>query len=190
MILSSGRLVRVCFSLCAVLWLALAATVFADDAKQTDWPHWAGPNSDCTTKARGLLKEWPKEGLPVVWRIRVGTGSNHPSVAGDDLCYAQLEDDQRRETIKCVDANSGKEKWSYTYEVPPIWHVGWGELGVRATPTITSKSVYEIGTFGDAFCFDRKTGAIVWKRSFKEESPYLNGTVKGGGNLEWKGFNG
>ncbi|HLY75818.1 MAG TPA: PQQ-binding-like beta-propeller repeat protein [Planctomycetota bacterium] len=155
-----------------------------------DWPHWAGPRGDCTSEEKGLLREWPSEGPKVLWRIPVAAGSNHPSVAGDDLCYAQLEDNQKMETIKCVDANSGKEKWSHSYEVPPIWHVGWGELGVRATPTLTKDHVYTIGTFGDAFCFNRKTGAIVWNRSFKEESPYLNGTLKGGGNLEWKGFNG
>ena len=43
---------------------------------------------------------------------------------------------------------------------------GVGYSGPRATPTITDKYVYEIGTFGDAFCFDRKTGAIVWKQDF------------------------
>ncbi len=157
---------------------------------QSDWPRWAGPHGTCSSDETGLLREWPKEGPKVLWKIPVAAGSNHPSVAGDDLCFAQLEDDRRRETVKCVDAGSGKEKWSHTYEVPPVWHVGWGELGVRATPTITARHVYEIGTFGDAFCFERQTGAIVWKRSFKEESPYLNGSVKGGGNLEWKGFNG
>jgi outer membrane protein assembly factor BamB len=155
-----------------------------------DWPRWAGPHGNCTSDEKGLLREWPKEGPQVLWRVPVGTGSNHPSVAGDDLCYAQLEDNQRKETVKCLDATTGKEKWSYTYDVPPIWHVGWGELGPRATPTITATQVYEIGTFGDAFCFDRKTGAILWKHSFKEESPYLNGSLKGNGNLEWKGFNG
>jgi outer membrane protein assembly factor BamB len=155
-----------------------------------DWSHWAGPSSDCTSNETGLLKEWPKEGPKVLWRIPVGIGSNYPSVAGDDLCYAQLEDNQKTETVKCVDSNTGKEKWSYSYNVPPIWKVGWGELGPRATPTITEKFVYEIGTFGDAFCFDRKTGAVVWKQSFGKQSPYLDGTLKGNGNLEWKGFNG
>ena len=169
-----------------VLLLVLMAAL----PQSGDWPRWAGPHGNCTSDETGLLREWPKDGPKVLWRIRVAAGSNHPSVAGDDLCFAQLEDDQRKETIRCVDAGSGKDKWSHTYDVPPIWHVGWGELGVRATPTITAKHVYGIGTFGDAFCFDRKTGAIVWKRSFKEESPYLNGSVKGGGNLEWKGFNG
>jgi hypothetical protein len=155
-----------------------------------DWPHWAGPRGDCTTDEKGLLREWPKDGPKVLWRIPVAAGSNHPSVSGDDLCYAQLEDNQLKESVHCIDARTGKEKWSHAYDVPPIWHVGWGELGVRATPTITEQHVYSVGTFGDAFCFDRKTGAIVWKRSFKQESPYLNGTLKGGGNLEWKGFNG
>ncbi|MBM4031300.1 MAG: hypothetical protein FJ291_05880 [Planctomycetes bacterium] len=136
----------------------IAATAMAGD-----WPHWAGPEGDCTTDEKGLLKAWPKEGPPVLWRIPIGTGSNHPSVAGDDLCFGQLDTDDRHETIRCVDANTGKERWSHTYEVPPIYHVGWGELGVRATPTITDQRVYEVGTFGHGFCFERKTGKIVWQ---------------------------
>lgn len=156
----------------------------------TDWPHWAGPKSNCTSDETGLLKEWPQEGPPVQFRIPVGTGSNHPSIAGNDLSYAQLEEDSLHETVKCIDAITGKEKWSHTYEVPPVYTVGWGELGVRATPTITDKYVYSIGTFGHAFCFERATGKIVWQQNFREQSPYLDGTLKGNGNLEWKGFNG
>lgn len=176
------------------LVLLPAGAAFAGDtgAKPAagDWPHWAGPNGDCTSGETGLLRSWPKDGPKVLWRLPVGTGSNHPAVAGGDLCYAQLDDKQRNETVKCIDADTGREKWSHTYEVPPIWHVGWGELGPRATPTITEKYVYAIGTFGDAFCFDRKTGAIVWKQAFRQHSPYLDGKLKGAGNLEWKGFNG
>ncbi len=97
----------------AVLPLCLAC---AGMARATDWPQWAGPNGDCTTDEKGLLKAWPKEGPPVLWRIRIGTGSNHPSVAGDDLCYAQLDDDARHETIRLLDANTGGERWHFTYE--------------------------------------------------------------------------
>jgi outer membrane protein assembly factor BamB len=168
-----------------IVWLVCAAAASAGD-----WPHWAGPKGDCTTDEKGLLKEWPRDGPPVLWRIKVGTGSNHPSVAGDDLCFAQLDDDSLHETVKCVDANTGKEKWSHTYEVPPVYGVGWGELGVRATPTITDEYVYTVGTFGHGFCFERKTGKIVWAHDFRQESPYLNGSLKDNGNLEWKGFNG
>jgi outer membrane protein assembly factor BamB len=172
---------------------ASSVHVTASDANalgSTDWPHWAGPQGNCTTNAKGLLKSWPKDGPPVLWRIRVGTGSNHPSVAGNVLCFAQLDEDGLHESIKCLDASSGQEKWSHTYEVPPVYHVGWGELGVRATPTITDKYIYTVGTFGDGFCFERDTGKVVWKANFREQSPYLDGSLKNYGNLEWKGFNG
>ncbi len=179
-----------------VVWLVCGSAAPAADKaakgsrKAVDWPHWAGPRGDCTTDEKGLLKQWPKKGPPVLWRARVGTGSNHPSVAGDDLFFAQLDDDALHETVKCLDANTGKVKWSHTYAVPPVYTVGWGELGVRATPTITDRYVYVVGTFGHGFCFERKTGKIVWTHNFREESPYLNGSLKGDGNLEWKGFNG
>jgi outer membrane protein assembly factor BamB len=181
-----------------IVLLACASVASAADKVEqkspaaVDWPHWAGPKGDCTTDETGLLKAWPKEGPPVLWRIKVGTGSNHPSVAGDDLCFAQLDDDSEHETVMCVDVKTGVKKWSHTYQTPPTYflNLGWGELGVRATPTITDKYVYAVGTYGNGFCFERKTGKIVWEHNFRDESPYLNGTVKGGGNLEWKGFNG
>jgi outer membrane protein assembly factor BamB len=175
---------------CACTGLGAAEQAAMNSPTAADWPHWAGPKGDCTTDETGLLKQWPPGGPRVLWRVPVGTGSNHPSVAGDDLCFAQLDDDGEHETVKCLDANTGRDKWSHTYPVPPIWHVGWGELGVRATPTITDQYVYEVGTFGDGFCFERKTGKIFWKHNFREESPYLDGSLKDNGNLEWKGFNG
>src|SRR5215470_16785856 len=126
-----------------IVWLTCAGVAAVvgganpDSPRPADWPHWAGPKGDCTTGEKGLLKQWPEKGPPVLWRTRVGTGSNHPSVAGDDLCFAQLDDDSLHETVKCLDASTGKEKWKHTYAVPPVYTVGWGELGVRATPTIT-----------------------------------------------------
>ncbi len=170
--------------------LFLACFLVSPPLHGADWPKWAGPNANCVSEETGLLKQWPPGGPKVLWRIPVGTGSNHPSVAGDDLCFAQLDEDSLHETIRCVNSNTGKEKWHHTYEVPPVYHVGWGELGVRATPTLTDHFVYAVGTFGHGFCLERKTGKIVWKHNFREHSPYLDGTLKNAGNLEWKGFNG
>ena len=92
--------------------------------------------------------------------------------------------------MKCLDTSNGSEKWTHTYAVPPVWHVGWGELGYRATPTITDQYVYHVGTFGHGMCFDRKSGKVLWSHDFRKESPYLDGSLKNAGNLEWKGFNG
>ena len=47
------------------------------------------------------------------------------------------------------------------------------------------KYVYAIGTFGNAFAFERNSGKIVWEHDFRKESPYLDGSLKNNGNLEW-----
>ena len=101
------------FIACLSLTLSLCAACGAEGGPSVgDWPRWAGPHGDCTSDEKGLLRAWPEAGPKVLWRIPVGAGANHPSVAGDDLCYAQLEDDQLRETVRCVDANSGKSDHS------------------------------------------------------------------------------
>jgi outer membrane protein assembly factor BamB len=149
-----------------IVYLACASAAGGDKVAMSspgvaDWPPWAGPKGNCTTDEKGLLKAWPKEGPSVLWRIRVGTGSNHPSVAGDDLCFAQLDDDSLHETVKCLDANTGKEKWSHTYEVPPVYKVGWGELGVRATP-IARGRLY-IRTPVEIICYDIRDRSATGK---------------------------
>lgn len=181
--------------LTAAVVLFAASSVLAED-----WPHWAGPNYNCTSNEKGLLKEWPKEGPKVLWKIPAGVGSNHPAVAGDDVCFAESGGDFQTESVRCVDLATGKEKWKYTYDThypANYWGgvantnlVGWGKLGVRATPVITDKYVYSIGTMGDGVCIDRKTGKMVWKRDFKEKNPaFVNAKGEFCVPNEWKGYN-
>src|ERR1700675_4545387 len=54
------------------LLLSIAATAASDAA---DWPQWRGPNRDGVSQEKGLLKEWPSRGPPVVWQVdTVGIG--------------------------------------------------------------------------------------------------------------------
>ena len=52
--------------------MALALTVAALSQNalsgQFDWPQWQGPDRTAISKETGLLKEWPKEGPPLVWK--------------------------------------------------------------------------------------------------------------------------
>jgi hypothetical protein len=58
-------------------WLILAACASADD-----WPQWQGPYRNATSKETGLLKEWPKDGPPLAWKIdKLGGGDSAPSIA-------------------------------------------------------------------------------------------------------------
>ncbi|HYV34373.1 MAG TPA: hypothetical protein VE988_01635, partial [Gemmataceae bacterium] len=33
-----------------------------------DWPQWQGPDRTAVSKETGLLKTWPKDGPPLLWK--------------------------------------------------------------------------------------------------------------------------
>lgn len=46
------------------------------------WPQFRGPGRDNVAKDTGLLKEWPKDGPPLVWKVTdLGNGMAPVSVA-------------------------------------------------------------------------------------------------------------
>ena len=60
-----------------LFWVILLSPASADD-----WPQWQGPDRNAISKERGLLKEWPKDGPPLAWKIKeLGGGYSAPSVA-------------------------------------------------------------------------------------------------------------
>ncbi len=187
--------------------LATSSVTFAADGAKTatqpatgDWPHWLGPNWNATSDETGLLKEWPKDGPKVLWRVAAAVGSNHPAVAGTDVIFAQSDAGFVTESVVCLDLNTGKEKWKYTY--PTIYDgqpvsntnfVGWGKVGVRATPAIGDDYVLSLGTIGDAVCLDRKTGKKLFHLDLKDNNPLFldaRGQKRRFNQIgEWKGFN-
>lgn len=75
-----------------------------------DWPQWRGPNRDGISLDKGLLKEWPKEGPPVVWKVdSVGVGYSSLAIKAGRI-YTQGDIDGV-EHIICLDAQDGKTLW-------------------------------------------------------------------------------
>lgn len=75
-----------------------------------DWPQWRGPNRDGISLDKGLLKEWPKEGPPVVWKVdTVGVGYSSLAIKAGRI-YTQ-GDIEGVEHIICLDAKDGKTLW-------------------------------------------------------------------------------
>src|SRR5262245_24558598 len=67
-----------CVSLC------LLATPAAAAEKESDWPRFRGPAQNNLSPDTGLLKEWPKDGPPVVWKATgLGSGYSSVTVVGD-----------------------------------------------------------------------------------------------------------
>src|SRR5882762_8872519 len=80
-LLVKERLIMIKFK--TVIWLAIiAACVSVDGLAQNggEWPQWRGPNRDGISKETGLLKEWPADGPPLVWKT-TGAGGGYSSLA-------------------------------------------------------------------------------------------------------------
>src|SRR6266568_6595404 len=115
--------------------LALAAwTAILAPAAAADWPQWRGPKRDGASAETGLLKEWPKDGPRLLWRIDdVGRGYGSPSVAGDRICLIS-NDGPDDECLLALDL-AGKRLWT-----APIGKFGNPKqfppyAGARSTPT-------------------------------------------------------
>ena len=80
---------------------AVVVMVTAGSSLAADWPQWRGPNRDGKSADTGLLKQWPENGPPLVWRNdKLGGGYSAPSIAsgrvfgmgnrGDEEVMSQL----------------------------------------------------------------------------------------------------
>jgi outer membrane protein assembly factor BamB len=149
----------------------LAAEAMAQPG--ANWPQWRGPNRDGISKETGLLKQWPAEGPPLVWKATgAGGGYSSFSIANGKLYTLGLRGD--REFVIAFDIANGKEAWSTA-------HGGKFENdrgdGPRGTPTVDGDRVFALGGNGDLSALDAKTGKIVWSKNVLKEF--------GGSNITW-----
>ncbi len=155
----------------AILLLALAHQALAQSA--ADWPQWRGPNRDGISKETGLLKQWPAEGPPLVWKASgAGGGYSSFSVANGKLYTMGLRGE--REYVIAFDIATGKEAWSTPHG--SAFRNDRGD-GPRGTPTIDGDRIYALGGAGDLSALDARTGKIVWSKNVLREF--------GGSNITW-----
>jgi len=114
-------------------------------AGAADWPQWRGPRRNGISQESGLLKEWPKDGPRLLWRIAdVGDGYATPSVAGTRL-YILGNRGMDHEFIQALSVEDGK----------PLWSTRLGSVGspnqeppypmARSTPTVDGDALYALG---------------------------------------------
>ena len=138
-----------------------------------NWPQWRGPNRDGVSRETGLLKQWPAEGPPLVWKAAgAGRGYSSFSVSNGKLYTMGLRGD--REFVIAFDVATGKEAWAAAHG--SAFRNDRGD-GPRGTPTVDGDRIYALGGNGDLSCLDARTGKVVWSKNVLKEF--------GGSNITW-----
>lgn len=149
----------------ALLFLMCVASVSLAQSN-ANWPQWRGPNRDGLSKETGLLKQWPAEGPPLVWKASgAGRGYSSFSVANGKLFTMGLRGG--KEFVIAFDVATGKEAWS-TAHPGSAFHNDRGD-GPRGTPTVEGDRVYALGGNGDLSVLDARTGKMVWTKNILRE---------------------
>jgi outer membrane protein assembly factor BamB len=159
------------------LCLTLAASLLAgvdlpaqDITQSKDWPQWRGPRRDNISTETKLLREWPKEGPPLLWNSKkvsgksIGVGFSSISIAdgkiftmgdlGKDGCF-----------VFCLKESTGQELWAT--KVAPQ-NTGSYE-GPRCTPTVDGDFLYVTERQGIISCLKKVDGAIVWQKDYVKD---------------------
>src|SRR5437764_1962210 len=153
------------YAWCLVSFLLLGTPGFAAAAPRAfDWPQWQGPDRNAVSWERGLLKEWPKDGPPLAWKVKgLGGGYSAPSVAAGRIFGMSKRDDD--EVVWALSETDGKTLW--VTRLGPALQQRWpqGREGPGCTPTVDGERLYVLGLGGDLACLQVRDGKILWQRS-------------------------
>lgn len=146
--------------------IALLAVTFAGagTAGQFDWPQWQGPDRTAHSRETGLLKEWPKDGPRLAWKIHgLGGGDSAPSVANGRIYGMSHRDED--EVVWAASEGDGKEIW--VARLGPAYPTSWHQSkeGPSATPTVDGDRLYVMGLAGNLVCLQAGDGKVLWQRS-------------------------
>jgi outer membrane protein assembly factor BamB len=157
--------------------LALMLTVMAGVGATfaDDWPQWLGPNRDgiSTETSRDPLAQVPQP----LWKTPAGVGVSSVVVSrGQAYVMGHKRGPQNRgtDTVYCLDAAAGSIIWTHTYDCLSCKSQDVRFYGPRSTPTVDGERVYTLSLEGHLFCFETRTGKVLWARNLPRD---LNGRI-------------
>lgn len=130
-----------------------------------DYPQFAGPNRNGVVEQR-LARDWKAQPPQRLWMQPVGPGWSGFAVAGRRAIT--LEQRGEDETVVCYDLVSGAPIWSYA--CPAHFQSTLAGEGPRATPTVSGKRVYSLGSTGLLNCLDLETGKPLWSKDIVRDN--------------------
>lgn len=177
------------YSFSAALALGISLGSIPAQLHANDWPQWRGPQRNGISQESGLLKEWPKDGPKLRWKLNdIGSGYSTPAVVGERL-YLLANQGTNHEFVQAHAVADGKR----------VWQTRLGKVGpnpdqadyaaARSTPTVDGEVLYALGSDGDLACLEINTGKVRWQKNLRAdfagnsgnwayaESPLIDGDV-------------
>ncbi len=142
----------------------IALLVFFSTNVSADWPRYFGAGIDGKADSTAIRDSWENGEPSVKWTVKTGKGFGGAAIAGGHVYFLD-RDLGKADVMRCLDLQTGKEKWTTEYAAP-------GKLpfaGSRSVPTVTSEHIFTSGGFGQATCFSRADGRILWQHDFVED---------------------
>jgi len=155
----------------------------------SDWPQWRGPQRNGASSETGLLKEWPKNGPALRWKVAdAGSGYSTPSVVGDRL-YLLGSEGLEDEFVRAISVKDGKRAWSTRLGKVGNPQQNPSFPAARSTPTVEGEFLYALSSDGDLACLEVATGKVRWQKNLRadfggkpgewaySESPLIDGNT-------------
>jgi len=148
--------------------LLLCTTAIAAAPGAFDWPQWQGPDRNSVSKETGLLKEWPKEGPPLAWKVKgLGGGDGGPAVAAGRI-YG-MSNRGADEVVWAISESDGTPVWVTTLRPVTAQQFAQSQEGPSCTPTVDGDRLYVVGLTGEISCVNAADGKVVWHRSMMND---------------------
>ena len=153
--------------------LGAALSLGAAAGASEDWPQWRGPRRDGVSRETGLLRAWPAEGPPLVFRAGgLGAGYSTVSVAAGRVHTLGMWSD--REWVVALDAATGAALWTTPHAEG---FREWRGDGPRSVPTVADGRAYALGATGQLTSLDARSGQVRWSVNLLDRF--------GGRNISW-----
>ena len=148
------------FCIFVMLTSVVRSQTASEKTQSTDWPRFLGPDINSTSGETGIQTDWSDGKLKLLWQQDIGEGYSMCSVADGKVYQSDKIDGKAR--LRCFDAASGDEDWSFKYDSNYQDLYGY-DAGPRSSPLIDGNRIYLFGVEGMLVCVDLNTHEAVWE---------------------------
>jgi outer membrane protein assembly factor BamB len=134
------------------------------------WFQWRGPTRDGRAPAGAFRTDWSINPPKLLWSTPCGGGYSSCAVVNGRLYTQDRQDPQER--IICLDAETGRLLWEYSYPADYSGTDRTYAIGPRATPTVQGDQLVAVGAAGKLLCLKldgNNPPTLLWEHDLLAE---------------------